>query len=356
VEVLVLVVLDVDVEVVDEVDVEVVVVLEVDVEVLDVLEVEVVDVIEVDVEVVDELEVEVVDVLDVDVVVDDDDDVDVVLVELVEVDDEVLVLVEVVVVVGVSTRATMRATQSSINPSRVGASSGISQSLGFLASSFSKHPLLGSSPPSNFRRTLSLQPLALGSSGFPGVWASWWHLRRPFSFVETHLFFPAPHLLCVRGGGSSVVTKAPTHEAAMSSIRKVSSNVMQSLGILASSFSTQPLSGAGPPSNFSRALSMQPLKLGSIERPGVSASWWHLRSPVTCFAAHLFLPARHFDCRADASCGSTIIATSTHRATANRFAILVPSLVPLWRMAAPAVNALRGDATSFHGSETGSST
>jgi hypothetical protein len=106
----------------------------------------------------------VVAVVDVVVVV-DVDVVDVVVVEAVVVD---------VVVVGVSMRATNAPAHESTSVSSgpwfpVGGM----QSLSALASSFTKQPLAGSLPPSNFAFALSMHPSVLGSVGFPTVWAFW---------------------------------------------------------------------------------------------------------------------------------------------------------------------------------------
>jgi hypothetical protein len=202
-------VVDVDVDEVVELDVEEVV--EDDVEVLEVDELvddEVDELVELDVELeVDELVDDVVgmevDVLVEELVDEDEVDVDEVLEDEVDVEldeDElvellVLVLVDVLVVVGFVTTPTSSSTQFSTTACRVAVSSKNWQSFGFLFSSFSKQPLVGSRPPLNFAFALSMQPPAFGSAGFPGVWASWWHLRSPFRYFETHFFLPAPHFV-----------------------------------------------------------------------------------------------------------------------------------------------------------------
>jgi hypothetical protein len=64
---------------------------------------------------------------------------------------------------------TNAATQLSTTASADPVSLKLMQSFGFLFSSFSKQPLVGSTPPSNFATTLSMHPPALGSGVLPGV-------------------------------------------------------------------------------------------------------------------------------------------------------------------------------------------
>jgi hypothetical protein len=64
-------------------------------------------------------------------------------------------------------------TQLSTVASAVEVSSKVMQSFGFLFSSFSKQPLVGSAPPSNLATTLSSHPKALGSFDLPGVSDDW---------------------------------------------------------------------------------------------------------------------------------------------------------------------------------------
>jgi hypothetical protein len=61
--------------------------------------------------------------------------------------------------------ATQSSTRSSVEP----VSSKLMQSLGFLFSSFSKQPFVGSRPPVYFAVALSMQAFAFGSFGLFGV-------------------------------------------------------------------------------------------------------------------------------------------------------------------------------------------
>ena len=47
----------------------------------------------------------------------------------------------------------------------------------------------------------------------------------------------------------------------------------QSFGFFASSFAKQPFVGSGPPVYFATAVSRQPPAFGSVDFPGVCASW-----------------------------------------------------------------------------------
>src|SRR5262245_4045035 len=107
----------------------------------------------------------------------------------------VVVLLVVVVVASEPSRAAMAVVTHASTSSSIAAESpsGGRQSLRDLFSSFAKQPFAGSSPPSNFARTLSMQPLVFGSSGFPGFCAFSWHLRRPLTLLAMHFFLPAPH-------------------------------------------------------------------------------------------------------------------------------------------------------------------
>src|SRR5262249_3070428 len=69
---------------------------------------------------------------------------------------------------------------------------GARQLLSAFASSFAKHPLVGSRPPVYFAVALSTQPLAFGSVGFFGVCATWLHLSNAAKSFDTHFFLPAP--------------------------------------------------------------------------------------------------------------------------------------------------------------------
>jgi len=88
---------------------------------------------------------------------------------------------------------------------------------------------------------------------------------------------------------------AATQLSTPASAEDVSSKLMQSLLLLFSSFSKQPLAGSTPPSNFVIAFVRQLLAFGSAGLPGVSASCSHLMRPVPFFDMHLVLPAKHFD-------------------------------------------------------------
>src|SRR5262245_30408450 len=70
----------------------------------------------------------------------------------------VVVVVLVVEVLVVMTTATRSSTQSSTSAFTVGESVVLWQSLGALASSFAKQPLVGSAPPVYFASALSTQP------------------------------------------------------------------------------------------------------------------------------------------------------------------------------------------------------
>lgn len=113
--------------------------------------------------------------------------------------------------------ATNAATQLSIAASADAVSFKVMQSFGTLFSSFSKHPFVGSTPPSNLATTLSRQPPALGSGTLPGVSASCSHLISPVPFLDEHLFFPAKHFACWANAASPcasniVIAKADTSE------------------------------------------------------------------------------------------------------------------------------------------------
>jgi hypothetical protein len=119
---------------------------------------------------------------------------------------------------------------------------------------------------------------------------------RALKYFETHFFLPAPHFVWSIGAGSMACTNAATQLSTTASAATVSSNVMQSLPVLPSSFSKQPFVGSTPPSNLPTALSTQPFVFGTGGFPGVSASCSHLMRPVPFFDMHLVLPAKHFVC------------------------------------------------------------
>src|SRR5262249_27847880 len=116
-----------------------------------------------------------------------------------------------------SMAATQSATQPSIADSRSAASSKVKQSLGcffelLFFSSFSKQPVAGSAPPSNFALALSRQFFAFRSVGLPGVLARRPHFSRPLTVLETHDVFPARQRACpacVGWGASAAGAAAP---------------------------------------------------------------------------------------------------------------------------------------------------
>src|SRR5262245_26090549 len=118
----------------------------------------------------------------------------------------VVTIVEVVAVVDVVepppvTSAARVSAQFSTRPCSVAELPvGARQLLSAFASSFAKHPLVGSRPPVYFAVALSTQPLAFGSVGFFGVCATWLHLSRAAKSFDTHFFLPAPHLFWSVGG------------------------------------------------------------------------------------------------------------------------------------------------------------
>jgi hypothetical protein len=118
-----------------------------------------------------------------------------------------------------SIASTNAATQLSTAASAEAVSLKVMQSFGFLFSSFSKQPLVGSTPPSNFATTLSTQLLALGSGVFPGVSASWWHLIRPVPFLDMHLVLPATHFACC--ANAVPPCSSITESATVTSVRNI---------------------------------------------------------------------------------------------------------------------------------------
>src|SRR5262245_27779205 len=100
--------------------------------------------------------------------------------------------------------ATNAATQLSTASSAAAVSSCVMQSFPALFSSFSKHPLVGSRPPSNLPTTFALQ--ALVSVGLPGVSAVCSHLSNPPAFLDMHFVLPARHFACC-------AEAAPPHES-----------------------------------------------------------------------------------------------------------------------------------------------
>src|SRR5262249_60631196 len=88
---------------------------------------------------------------------------------------------------------TMAVTQASTAVSAATVSSRVMQSLSFLFSSFSKQPLLRSSPPSNLSLTFGAQ---VGSAVLPGVSAVCSHLSNPAAFGDMHLVLPPRHFFC----------------------------------------------------------------------------------------------------------------------------------------------------------------
>src|SRR5262245_13087907 len=113
--------------------------------------------------------------------------------------------------------ATSAATQASTAVSAATVSPTVGQSFGTLLLSFSKQPLAGLSPPSNFAWTLVTQSLALGSAGLPGVSARASHLSNPAAFLAMQPVLPARHLACwadagAAGTSSSIVTSAVPNE------------------------------------------------------------------------------------------------------------------------------------------------
>src|SRR5262245_49097413 len=111
-------------------------------------------------------------------------------------------------------------------------------------------------------------------------------------------------------------TTFATQRSTADSAVAVSSNVMQSLPALFSSFSKQPLVASMPPSNLALTLSVQPPALGSAVLPGVSESAWHLSNPAAFLDMHFVLPARHFFCWADAGPAHTRISPTTSAVSA----------------------------------------
>jgi hypothetical protein len=95
-----------------------------------------------------------------------------------------------------SIASTNAATQLSTRTSVEAVSLKLRQSLGFLFSSFSKQPFVGSTPPSYLPMTFVWQSFAFGSAGLPGVSASCSHLMSPVPFFDMHLVLPAKHFAC----------------------------------------------------------------------------------------------------------------------------------------------------------------
>jgi hypothetical protein len=135
---------------------------------------------------------------------------------------------------------------------------------------------------------------------------------------------PAPHFVWSSGAGSIAATKAPTQLSTASPAEPVSSNEMQSLPTLFSSFSKQPLAGSTPPFHLIVALSTQAFAFGSGILPGVSASCSHLIRPVPNFDMHFVLPARHFVCWADAALADSTIRPRASPATIERTVMSPP--------------------------------
>ena len=94
-----------------------------------------------------------------------------------------------------ATTATRPSAQVSTRPCTASEGLVLWQSFGLFASSFAKHPLAGSAPPLNFATALSTQLFVFGSVGFPGVCASFRHLRSPARYFDAHFFLPAPHFV-----------------------------------------------------------------------------------------------------------------------------------------------------------------
>src|SRR5262245_23507177 len=119
-------------------------------------------------------------------------------------------------------------------------------------------------------------------------------------------------------------TSAATQLSTTVSAAAVSSNVRQSFGFFASSFSKQPLAGVLPPSNLAWTLVTQSLAFGSAGLPGVSARASHLSNPAAFLAMQPVLPARHLACWADAGAAGTSSSIVTS-AVPNERVVMCPS-------------------------------
>src|SRR5262249_39192586 len=101
-------------------------------------------------------------------------------------------------------------TQLSTIFSRESVSLKVTQSFGFLLSSFAKQPLVGSEPPSNLSFALSSQSAKFGSGGLPGVSAFCSHVRSELPFFGTPLSLLTRPLLCGPAAASVAAAASST--------------------------------------------------------------------------------------------------------------------------------------------------